>query len=111
MIQNYFLDLGALHESPLDISNDMGHSDSNVELWALLPNQERCQFDLLIQHKLFLGFNLYMERATMPPPCGLVAFTYHILIALFSNKQYLTLTIPVLSIGLLSSPIQTLNSH
>ncbi|KAJ9050804.1 hypothetical protein DSO57_1010804 [Entomophthora muscae] len=59
---------GALGELPLDVSNNMDQSDCNIKL------QERYQFDLLIPHGLFLGSNAYMEHATMPPSCGLVAF-------------------------------------
>ncbi|KAJ9055021.1 hypothetical protein DSO57_1008364 [Entomophthora muscae] len=39
---------GALNELPLDVSNSMNQSDANIELQALPPNQEHCQFELLI---------------------------------------------------------------
>ncbi|KAJ9061160.1 hypothetical protein DSO57_1023289 [Entomophthora muscae] len=48
----------------------MDQPDDNIELWALFSNWEHYQFDLLILHKLFLGFKPYMKHAILLWPGG-----------------------------------------
>ncbi|KAJ9076037.1 hypothetical protein DSO57_1030011 [Entomophthora muscae] len=59
---------GALKEPPHDMTNSMGQSEHNVKLQAVSPNQEHCQFNMLISPSSYSQPGLYMEHITIPPP-------------------------------------------